>query len=96
MKTNKQPSVEEIVEEKSFTAYNYNQQPTVKVVKVSDVKKTLQTERKRCDEMVEAVYREIREAKATCPEAYGFDGKETFPNCGKCIICKALTQPNNK
>lgn len=24
-----------------------------------------------------------------CPEAAGFDGPETFPDCGKCVVCRA-------
>jgi hypothetical protein len=24
-----------------------------------------------------------------CPEAYGFEGPKTYPECKKCIICKA-------
>lgn len=23
-----------------------------------------------------------------CPEAYGFEGPETFPECGKCVYCQ--------
>ena len=23
-----------------------------------------------------------------CPEAAGFEGVETFPDCGECLICK--------
>lgn len=24
-----------------------------------------------------------------CPSASGFDGPETFPDCGECVVCKA-------
>ena len=24
-----------------------------------------------------------------CPEAYGFDGLGTYPDCGECIVCVA-------
>lgn len=33
---------------------------------------------------------ELKNCDATCPEAYGFEGRETFPNCGDCIICKLV------
>ena len=26
-------------------------------------------------------------SEVTCVEAYGFEGRETFPNCGECMIC---------
>jgi hypothetical protein len=43
---------------------------------------------------LEAVEEEI--AELNCPEAYGFEGLETFPDCGKCIVCrsKLLTKIN--
>lgn len=34
-------------------------------------------------------------AELRCPKASGFEGPETFPDCGKCIVCecKKLTTP---
>ena len=28
-------------------------------------------------------------AELYCPEAYGFEGPETFPDCGTCVVCRA-------
>ena len=36
---------------------------------------------------VEKIRKEL--VKLYCPEAMGFEGPETFPDCGKCIVCKA-------
>lgn len=30
-------------------------------------------------------------AELHCPEASGFEGPETFSDCGKCIVCLART-----
>lgn len=33
---------------------------------------------------------DIEELKGMfCPKASGLDGLETFPNCGKCVVCRA-------
>lgn len=26
-------------------------------------------------------------SELSCPEADGFEGPDTFPSCGKCIVC---------
>ncbi len=26
-------------------------------------------------------------SELSCPEAYGFEGPQTFPNCEECIVC---------
>lgn len=31
----------------------------------------------------------IRDEVTYCPEAYGFEGRGTFHDCGKCIVCEA-------
>lgn len=28
-------------------------------------------------------------ADLTCPDSYGFEGPGTFPDCGKCVVCRA-------
>lgn len=28
-------------------------------------------------------------AQLSCPKAYGFEGPETFSDCGKCVVCRA-------
>jgi hypothetical protein len=30
-----------------------------------------------------------------CPEAYGFEGPDTFPNCGTCLWCITNKRPKN-
>lgn len=44
----------------------------------------------RYDDVV-AAERELLEqvAELTCPNAAGFEGPETFPDCGTCIVCRA-------
>lgn len=27
-------------------------------------------------------------ASLTCPKSYGFEGPETFPDCGECVVCR--------
>lgn len=87
-------SVEEIVKEFN-TEFIWDNAEKPSHEKSNWLRKTLQAERQKREEVVEVIYRDIRETGATCPEAYGFEGAETFPDCGKCIICKALAQPNN-
>ena len=41
------------------------------------------------------IAKEFEEIGVDCPEEYGFEGRETFPACGKCIICR-LKEKYNK
>lgn len=41
------------------------------------------------------VLREI-EVDLFCPESDGWEGRETFPNCGECIYCLTLELRANK
>jgi len=38
----------------------------------------------------ERIAEELKKIGATCPEAFGFEGRDTFPNCGECIICNLI------
>lgn len=33
----------------------------------------------------------MKDYDVTCPKAYGFEGKDTYPDCGKCIVCELLS-----
>lgn len=41
---------------------------------------------------VDALLKEV--AALYCPQAYGFEGLETFPDCGKCVVCRARAAVN--
>lgn len=32
----------------------------------------------------------------SCPEADGFEGAETFPDCGECLICQCKKKINTR
>lgn len=43
--------------------------------------------------ILDDVYSQI--ADLYCPNANGFEGPDTFPDCGECIVCKAKEKVNN-
>ena len=66
-------------------------------------KRAMKAERLNLDNAIELVNLETEneEMKAfilegTCPEAYGFEGRETFPDCGKCVHCKLKKEKKNE
>lgn len=34
-------------------------------------------------------------AELNCPEGYGFEGPQTFSDCGECEVCRAKAMINN-
>ncbi len=42
----------------------------------------------KASSVLSAVLHELLE-KHYCPESSGFEGPETFPDCGKCVYCLA-------
>ena len=37
----------------------------------------------------EEVYKRILSEGIHCPAKYGFEGLDTFPSCGACLVCEA-------
>lgn len=49
-----------------------------------EIKEALQSDYKASSVLQEVLYQIV---DLSCPEADGFDGIETFPDCGQCIVC---------
>ena len=49
----------------------------------------------KASSVLQDVLRELLD-EHSCPEAAGFEGRETFPNCGKCVYCYAIKLRENQ